>query len=41
MKEGGLEPHLYRARDSPNLDYEYDYVTKRVRKTHDLYHILS
>ena len=41
MKDRGLEPHFYRARDSPNLDDESDYVTKRARKTHDLYHILS
>ena len=37
----GFEPHFYRSRDRPSLDNESDYVTMRVRKTHDMYHILS
>ena len=37
----GFEPHFYRSRDRPSLDTESDYVTMRVRKTHDMYHTLS
>lgn len=35
----GLKPHFYRDRQS--LDDESDYVTMRVRKTHDIHHALS
>ena len=35
----GFAPHFYR--DRPSVDDERDYVTMRVRKTHDLYHTLS
>jgi ubiquinone biosynthesis protein COQ4 len=35
----GFTPHFYR--DRPSVDDERDYVTMRVRKTHDLYHTLS
>ena len=35
----GFSPHFYR--DRPSVDDESDYVTMRVRKTHDLYHTLS
>lgn len=35
----GLKPHFYR--DRPSLDDESDYVTMRVRKTHDIHHALS
>jgi ubiquinone biosynthesis protein COQ4 len=37
----GFEPHFYKSRDRPSLDNESDYVTMRVRKTHDMYHTLS
>ena len=32
-------PHFYR--DRPSVDDERDYVIMRVRKTHDLYHMIS
>ena len=35
----GFTPHFYR--DRPSVDDERDYVTMRVRKTHDLYHTLG
>ncbi|HMH10436.1 MAG TPA: Coq4 family protein [Candidatus Nitrosopolaris rasttigaisensis] len=41
MKTMGFEPHFYRSRDRPSLDDLSDYVTMRVRKTHDLYHTIS
>ena len=37
----GFEPHFYRFRDRPSLDDLSEYVTMRVRKTHDLYHTIS
>ena len=41
MKTMGFEPHFYRSRDRPSLENDSDYVTMRVRKTHDLYHTIS
>ena len=41
MKTMGFEPHFYQSRDRPSLDNDTDYVTMRVRKTHDMYHIVS
>jgi len=41
MKTRGFEPHFYQSRDRPSLDNDTDYVTMRVRKTHDMYHIVS
>jgi ubiquinone biosynthesis protein Coq4 len=35
----GYAPHFYT--DRPSVDEETDYVTMRVRKTHDLHHILT
>ena len=39
MSTKKLHPHFYR--DRTNTDSETDYVTMRVRKTHDMYHIIS
>jgi ubiquinone biosynthesis protein COQ4 len=39
MSTKKLHPHFYRDRTS--IDSETDYVTMRVRKTHDMYHIIS
>jgi ubiquinone biosynthesis protein Coq4 len=39
MKHLGYAPHFYG--DRPSIDDETDYVTMRVRKTHDLHHIVS
>ena len=39
MSTKKLHPHFYR--DRSNVDSETDYVTMRVRKTHDMYHIVS
>jgi ubiquinone biosynthesis protein COQ4 len=39
MSTKKLHPHFYRDRTSTKS--ETDYVTMRVRKTHDMYHILS
>jgi ubiquinone biosynthesis protein COQ4 len=39
MSTKKLHPHFYR--DRSNTDSETDYVTMRVRKTHDMYHIVS
>ena len=39
MSAKKLHPHFYRDRASINS--ETDYVTMRVRKTHDMYHIIS
>lgn len=41
MKTMGFEPHFYRARDRASLENDTDYVTMRVRKTHDMYHTIS
>jgi ubiquinone biosynthesis protein Coq4 len=41
MKSMGLQVHFYKSRDRPSLDDLSDYVTMRVRKTHDLYHTIS
>jgi ubiquinone biosynthesis protein Coq4 len=39
MSTKKLHPHFYRDRKS--IGSETDYVTMRVRKTHDMYHIIS
>jgi ubiquinone biosynthesis protein COQ4 len=39
MTAQGLDPQFYRLR--PSLEQETDYVTHRIRKTHDLHHILT
>jgi ubiquinone biosynthesis protein COQ4 len=39
MKHLGFDPHFYG--DRPSIDEETDYVTMRVRKTHDLQHIVT
>jgi ubiquinone biosynthesis protein Coq4 len=39
MKRLGYSAHFYT--DRPSLDEETDYVTMRVRKTHDLHHIVT
>jgi ubiquinone biosynthesis protein COQ4 len=39
MTAMGFQPHFYR--DRPSLNDESDYVTMRVRKTHDIHHALS
>lgn len=39
MKHLGYEPHFYG--DRPSIAEETDYVTMRVRKTHDLQHIVT
>ena len=39
MSAKKFHPHFYR--DRKNIDSETDYVTMRVRKTHDMYHIIS
>jgi ubiquinone biosynthesis protein Coq4 len=39
MKRLGYAAHFYT--DRPSLDEETDYVTMRVRKTHDLHHIAT
>jgi ubiquinone biosynthesis protein Coq4 len=39
MSTKKLHPHFYR--DRTNTDSETDYVAMRVRKTHDMYHIIS
>jgi ubiquinone biosynthesis protein Coq4 len=41
MKSMGLQVHFYKSRDRTGLDDLSDYVTMRVRKTHDLYHMIS
>ena len=39
MKHLGYAAHFYH--DRPSIDEETDYVTMRVRKTHDLQHVVS
>ena len=39
MKHLGYAPHFYA--DRPSIEEETDYVTMRVRKTHDFHHIVS
>ena len=39
MKHLGYIPHFYG--DRPSIDEETDYVTMRVRKTHDFHHIVT
>ncbi len=39
MSTLGYDPHFYR--DRKNIDEETDYVTMRVRSTHDMLHIVS
>jgi ubiquinone biosynthesis protein COQ4 len=39
MNTMGFQAHFYR--DRPSVDDESDYVTMRVRKTHDLHHTIS
>src|SRR5215467_13051742 len=39
MKHLGYAAHFYS--DRPSIDEETDYVTMRVRKTHDLQHVVS
>jgi len=39
MKRLGYAAHFYP--DRPSIDEETDYVTMRVRKTHDLHHIVT
>ena len=39
MKHLGYAAHFYT--DRPSIDEETDYVTMRVRKTHDLHHIVT
>lgn len=38
MSALGYEPHFYRLR---NIEKDADYVINRIRKTHDLHHILT
>uniref|UniRef100_UPI002612665C Coq4 family protein n=1 Tax=Acaryochloris sp. IP29b_bin.137 TaxID=2969217 RepID=UPI002612665C len=38
MSALGYEPHFYRLR---NMETDADYVINRIRKTHDLHHILT
>ena len=40
MSLKGFTPHFYRDRPG-GVDDERDYVIMRVRKTHDLYHVMS
>jgi ubiquinone biosynthesis protein COQ4 len=39
MKHLGYAPHFYA--DRPSIEEETDYVTMRVRKTHDFHHIVT
>src|SRR5262245_6833586 len=39
MKRLGFAPHFYT--DRPSIEEDTDYVTMRVRKTHDLHHIVT
>lgn len=39
MSTQGYDPQFYRVR--PSLDSDTDYITHRIRKTHDLHHVLT